>query len=91
MNHTNQKKENDNFLVQGGILAVASILVRFIGMIYRVPMTNIIGDEGNTCYSNAYEFYNIMLLLSSYSLPVAISKLVSAKASLGQWKIFMLL
>lgn len=86
MNHTDQKKDNDNFLVQGGILAVASILVRFIGMIYRVPMTNIIGDEGNTCYSNAYEFYNIMLLLSSYSLPVAISKLVSAKASLGQWK-----
>ncbi len=86
MNHTDQKKENDNFLVQGGILAVASILVRFIGMIYRIPMTNIIGDEGNTCYSNAYEFYNIMLLLSSYSLPVAISKLVSAKASLGQWK-----
>lgn len=67
-------------------MAVASILVRFIGMIYRVPMTNIIGDEGNTCYSNAYEFYNILLLLSSYSLPVAISKLVSAKASLGQWK-----
>ena len=64
MNHTEQKKENDNFLVQGGILAVASILVRFIGMIYRVPMTNIIGDEGNTCYSNAYEFYNILLLSS---------------------------
>ena len=86
MNNTDQKKDNDNFLVQGGILAVASVLVRLIGMVYRIPMTNIIGDEGNTCYSNAYEFYNILLLLSSYSLPVAISKLVSAKVSMGQWR-----
>ena len=36
-----------SFLKQGSILAAASILVRIIGLIYRVPMANVIGDEGN--------------------------------------------
>ena len=39
-------KRESNFVVQGSILAVAGIIVRLIGILYRVPMTNIIGDEG---------------------------------------------
>lgn len=80
------KKQNNNFLLHGGILALASVLVRFIGMIYRIPMVNIIGSEGNGYYSNAYSVYNILLLLSSYSLPLAVSKMVSARVALGKWK-----
>ena len=79
------KKTNSDFLVHGGILALASVLVRFIGMIYRVPMVNIIGSEGNGYYSNAYSVYNILLLLSSYSLPLAVSKMVSARVALNKW------
>ena len=71
-------KRND-FIAQGSILAIASILVRIIGMIYRIPMTAIIGDEGNGLYSYAYSVYTILLLLSSYSLPLAVSKMVSTK------------
>ena len=37
------KKESNNFLVQGAILAVAGILVRLIGLAYRVPLLRIIG------------------------------------------------
>lgn len=80
-----EKKKND-FIAQGSILAVASILVRVMGMIYRIPMTAIIGDKGNGFYSYAYSVYTILLLLSSYSLPLAVSKMVSAKAQLGQWR-----
>jgi stage V sporulation protein B len=72
-------KKSNNFLVQGSILAAASILSRLIGMLYRIPLTNIIGDEGNGYYSNAYSIYGIALILSSYSLPLAVSKLVSAR------------
>ena len=36
-----------SFLVQGSILAAAGILVRFIGLLYRIPMTRILGDAGN--------------------------------------------
>lgn len=60
-------------------MAVASILVRMIGLLYRIPMANIIGSEGNGIYSSAYEIYNILLIISSYGMPMAVSKMVSAK------------
>lgn len=66
------------FLVHGGILAMAGIIVRIIGMFYRIPLVNIIGSEGNGIYSVAFNVYNVMLVLSSYSMPMAVSKLVSA-------------
>ena len=73
-------------LVQGGILALAGIISRAIGLVRRIPLTNIIGDVGNGYYANAYEIYSIILLLSSYSLPVAISRLVAARTEKGQSK-----
>lgn len=79
-------KKGSNFIVQGGILAVAGVITRIIGMFYRIPVTNIIGPEGNGYYAAAYQVYNIMLLISSYSLPLAVSKLVSARMSKGQYK-----
>lgn len=79
-------KKDSNFIVQGGILAVAGIITRIIGMFYRIPVTNIISPEGNGYYAAAYQVYNIMLLISSYSLPLAVSKLVSARISNGQYK-----
>ena len=75
-----------NFLVQGSILAIASIISRIIGLIYRIPMTAIIGDVGNNYYACAFDVYNVMLIISSYSLPLAVSKLVSAKMAKGQFK-----
>ena len=69
----------NNFLVQGTILAAAGIIVRLIGLLYKIPMTRILGDEGIGYYNTAYEIYNIGLILSSYSLPLAVSKLIAQK------------
>ncbi|MEE1078882.1 MAG: polysaccharide biosynthesis protein [Agathobacter sp.] len=80
------KKNGTSFLVQGSILAVASIISRIIGLIYRIPMTEIIGDIGNDYYGSAFEIYNVMLIISSYSLPLAVSKLVSAQVAKGRKK-----
>lgn len=80
------RNKKSNFIVQGGLLGVAGIITRIIGMIYRIPVTNIIGDKGNGYYASAYYIYNIMLLISSYSLPLAISKVVSARLSNRQYK-----
>lgn len=92
MGNQKKRKNGSNYIMQGSILAAASILSRLIGLLYRLPVTNIITDHGNDYYSAAYEIYNIILLISSYSLPLAVSKLVSAKAALGQyrnsWRIF---
>lgn len=81
----NEGRDNQ-FLIQGSILAAASLIVRMIGLIYRIPMTRIIGDEGMGLYTIAYEIYGLALILSSYSLPIAVSKLISAKNIKREYK-----
>ncbi len=80
----NRRKNSTSFLVQGSILAMASLISRVIGLIYRIPLTAIIGDAGNNYYGTAFKIYNILLIISSYSLPLAVSKLVSANISQGR-------
>ena len=70
---------------QASFLAIAGILVRIIGLLYRSPLTAMIGDEGNGYYSTAYNIYALVLLISSYSIPTAISKLISEKLALNQY------
>lgn len=81
----NQKRKS-NFIVQAGILAMAGIIVRIIGILYRSPLVMIIGDEGNGYYNSAYNFYTIILLVSSYSIPSAISKVIAARLGFGEYK-----
>lgn len=80
------KKNKSNYLVQGTILAAASIFARIIGMIYRIPLTRILGDEGNAYYGSANSIYSILLMISTFSLPLAVSKLVSEQLHKGQMK-----
>lgn len=75
-----------NFLIQGSILAVAGIIVRLIGMVYRIPLARKIGDNGNGYYNAAYSIYSILLIMSSYSLPTAVSKMVSARLAKGEYR-----
>ncbi|MDO4265015.1 MAG: polysaccharide biosynthesis protein [Eubacteriales bacterium] len=82
MNET-KKNTGSNYLVQGSILAAAGIIVRLIGLLYKIPMTRILGNEGIGYYNTAYEIYNIGLILSSYSLPLAVSKLIAKKEEEG--------
>ena len=76
-----------NVLAQASILMVAGIVTRIIGVLYRSPVTSIIGDEGNGYYSIAVNIYTMILLISSYSIPMAVSKVVSAKMAVHQYKI----
>ena len=78
-----KKSNNSNYIFQGAILASASIIVRMIGLLYRIPLGRIIGDVGNSYYSCAFEIYSLILLISSYSLPLAVSKIVSARLGIG--------
>ena len=55
-------------------------------MFYRIPLANIIGDAGNGIYSAAFEVYNILLIISSYGMPMAVSKMVSAKCTKKEYK-----
>ncbi|MDR1017387.1 MAG: polysaccharide biosynthesis protein [Lachnospiraceae bacterium] len=80
------KKKKKNFLVQGSILAFAGIISQVIGLIYRIPLINIIGSEGMGYYNVAFSIYTVALMLTSYSLPLAVSKLVSARIAERKFK-----
>lgn len=73
-----KEQKRADYIKQGGILAIASLLVRIIGMVYRIPMSNILGEEGNGIYAVAFEIYDVILIISSYSLPLALSKIISS-------------
>lgn len=70
--------------MQGAILAIAGVITKIIGVVYRIPLTNILGDEGMGFYGYAFEVYALALLLSSLSLPTVVSKLVSARMAMRQ-------
>ena len=82
----NRKQKEKNFLVQGSILAVAGVITKIIGAVYRVPLVNILGDKGMGYYGVAFQIYAIALTLTSYSLPLAVSKLVSARVATGEYR-----
>ena len=79
-------KNSNNFVMQAGILAAAGIICRIIGILYRSPLAAVIGDEGNGYYSSAYEIYTIILLVSSYSIPSAISKVIAQRLALKEYR-----
>ena len=80
------KQKEKNFMVQGSILAIAGVITKIIGAVYRIPLMNIVGDEGMGYYSVAFSIYTVALTLTSYSLPLAVSKLVSARIAVGQYR-----
>ena len=81
-----RKGRRGNFVVQGSLLAAAGILVRIIGMVYRVPLAAIIGEEGNGYYTSAFGIYSLLLILSSYSMPTAISRIVSGNLAKKRYR-----
>lgn len=82
MNKSNKKS---GFIIQAGILAAAGIFCRIIGLLYRSPLAAVIGDEGNGYYQSAFNIYTLILLLSSYSIPSAISKVIAQKLSVKDY------
>lgn len=78
--------KKNNFILQAGIFAAAGFISRIIGMIYTFPVAAIIGSVGLGYYNSAYNYYNIILLISSYSIPSAISKVIAQKLSLKEYR-----
>ena len=81
-----KSSKKNGFIIQAGILAAAGIISRIIGLLYRSPLTAVIGDEGNGYYSAAFNVYTIILLISSYSIPSAISKVIAQKLSIHDYR-----
>lgn len=83
-----KKDKQDNF-IQGIIaLMISQIIIKILGMIYSVYLTNKngFGDIGNAIYMSGYQIYSLLLAISSIGIPNAISKLVSERIALKDFK-----
>ena len=89
-NSSNRRSDSfgrrDNFVLQAGILAAAGLISRIIGLLYRSPLAAVIGDLGSGYYQAAYSIYTIVLLISSYSIPSAISKVIAQKLAVKEYR-----
>lgn len=81
-----KNSSKDNFIMQAGILAAAGIISRIIGLLYRSPLQRVIGNLGMGYYNTAYNFYTIVLMVSSYSIPSAMSKVIAQKLVVKQYR-----
>ncbi|MCR5295759.1 MAG: polysaccharide biosynthesis protein [Lachnospiraceae bacterium] len=79
-------KKNSNVVREAAFLMAAQMICSVIGLIYRSPMHLIIGDIGDGYYQYAYEWYAIILLLSSYSIPSALSKVMADRLAKHQYR-----
>ena len=77
------ESKKQNFLQGTALLAMATAIVKVIGAIYKIPLNAIIGTQGFSYYSTAYEIYNVLLMISTAGLPVAMSRMISQASSLG--------
>ncbi|OOB78268.1 MAG: hypothetical protein BEN18_07975 [Epulopiscium sp. Nuni2H_MBin001] len=75
-----------NILKGAMILSIASVISKILGMLYKIPITNIIGDQGNAIYASAYNMYILLITFSAIGMPTAISKLVSERREIGAFR-----
>ncbi|WAW15047.1 putative polysaccharide biosynthesis protein [Peptostreptococcus equinus] len=68
------------------ILGAAGVIIKILGAIFRIPLSNLIGSEGMGYYQTAYPVYTLFLTLATAGFPTAIAKLVSEQAALGNHK-----
>lgn len=70
------------------IILMAQIMVKVLGLVYRMVITNIdgFGNTGNGFYNAGFQVYTVLLAISSVGIPNAIAKMVSERVALGDYK-----
>lgn len=77
--------KRQSFLQGAFVLTVAMAVVKLIGMLYKIPLGNILGAGGMSYFMSAYSIFNPVYALSVTGLPVAVSKLVSENLARGRY------
>ncbi len=67
------------------ILAAAAFIARFLGVVQRVPLQNMLGDTGMATYGIAYNIYFILLIVATAGIPSTLSKMVSERTAIGAY------
>ena len=66
------------------VLSLSTVIVKIIGLAYKIPMLSYLGVEGMGYFNSAYEIYVLLCVISTAGLPVALSMLVSAGREAGR-------
>lgn len=71
------KLKKQTYLEGAATLVFANLLVKVIGAFFKIPLANILKEEGMALFSTAYNFYTVLFVIATAGLPVAVSKMVS--------------
>lgn len=82
------KTKKESFMSSVLILMISQVLIKILGLIYKLYLTNRegFGDKGNAIYSSGFQIYALFLTISSIGIPGALAKLVSEKIAIGDTK-----
>lgn len=80
------ERKKQTLLTGAGVLAIATVIVKLIGAVYKIPLMNLLSPEGYGYFTGAYAIYNPLYAISMAGLPIAVSKLVSQNMELGRIK-----
>lgn len=76
-----------NILVKNAsFLMVAALISKVVGLLYKSPLTQIVGADGMAYYGLAQQAYLILLMIASYSIPQAVSKIIAEKLARGEYR-----
>ena len=76
----------NTFVKGAAILGAAGLIVKFLGAVFRLPLANMIGATGMAYYSPAYYTYTVFVTIATSGIPVAISKMVSERITVGNFE-----
>ena len=80
-----QAQKKQSFLQGVAVLTAATIIVKLLGFIYKVPLQNILQERGFGYFNTAYDVYNVLLMISTTGLPVAVSRMISQAQALDNY------
>ena len=75
-----------SFIRQAAILGVSITFVRLMGFFYRIPITNMIGDVGNSYYVLAFQVFTLAIILPLVALKTSVVKLTSERIALLEYR-----
>ena len=78
------EKTKQSYLGGAALLAATVAIVKVIGFFYKIPLYNLLGDEGTTHFQVTYTIYNLLLTISTAGIPVALSRLISSARATGR-------
>ena len=78
--------QKNNLLRNASFLMIAALISKVIGLLYKSPLSEIVGEIGIGYYGLAQNAYLILLMIASFSIPQAVSKVIAERLAFKEYK-----